>query len=262
MQQFYTQPNVPNVADYQIHLQNEVQIPATALQYALGSPPAPALTASTSGGTLPTGNVSAQVTWLTQYGESLPSASSTIAVTGPTGSVSIASPPAAIEATGWNVYANEELQNATPIAIGTNYDLVTIVSGASVPLADTSASPWLGFAFNRAMALTLRVPTVQANDYVYVVYACATHVQLEITPDQPGQSFFSSKQGNGPGGFGLGTPTAGIVASASDQGTSTTFTVPEAMKRLSFQDLQFSKTPWGRTWLGWGQDFGSPVGVS
>ena len=112
------------------------------------------------------------------------------------------------------------------------------------------------------MSLTLRVPTTQANDYVHVVYSCATHIQLEITPDQPGQTFFASKQGNGPGGFGLGTPTAGIVASASDQGTSTAFTVPEAMKRLSFQDLHFSKTPWGRTWLGWGQDFGSPVGIS
>lgn len=262
MQQFYTQPNVPNVADYQLYLQNEVQIPAVALQYFLGSPPAPSLTASSSGGSLPTGSVSVQVTWVTQYGESLPSTAATVAVTGPNGSVTIASPPAVTAATGWNVYVGAELQSASPVAIGTAYDLMTIVPGAAPPLVDASGSPWIEFAFNRAMALTLRVPTTQAKDYVHVVYSCATHVQLEITPDQPGQTFFSSKQGNGPSGFGLGTPTAGIVGSASDQGTSTTFTVPEAMKRLSFQDLQFSKTPWGRTWLGWGQDFGFPMGVS
>lgn len=262
MQQFYTQPNVPNVADYQICLQNEVQIPATALQYFLGPPPEPSLTASASGGSLPTGNISIQTTWVTQYGESLPSIAATVDVIGPNGSISIASPPADTGAIGWNAYAAGELQNTSPIAIGTPYDLTAIVPGAALPLTDTSGSPWITFAFNRAMALTLRVPTVQANDYVHVVYSCATHVQLEITPDQPGQTFFSSKQGNGPSGFGLGTPTAGIVASASDQGTSTNFTVPEAMKRLSFQDLQFSKTPWGRVWLAWGQDFGYPMKAS
>jgi hypothetical protein len=262
MQQFYTQPNVPNVADYQLYLQNEVQIPALALQYFLGSPPAPGLTASSTGGSLPTGNVSVQVTWLTQYGESLPSTATAIDVTGPDGSIAIVSPPPVTAATGWNVYADGKRQTASPIAIGTPYNLTGIVSGAAPPVVDASGSPWIEFAFNRAMALTLRVPTTQANDYVHVVYSCATHIQLEITPDQPGQIFFGLKQGNGPGGFALGTPTAGIVGSASDQGTSTTFTVPEAMKRLSFQDLQFSKTPWGRAWLGWGQDFGSPMGVS
>ena len=265
-QQFYSNPKFPNVSDYQIFLRNEVQIPASALPYFLGFPPSPILTSSSSGGSLPSGTISIQTTWITQYGESLPSPIATISATGPTGSVSITSPPAPSaslgSAIGWNVYANGMLQTPTPVAMGTAYDLASIQSGASVPTSDASGSPWIGFAFNRGMSFTLSVPTVQANDYVHVVYACATHVQLEITPDQMGQTFFVAKQGNGPGGFGLGTPTAGIVAAASDQGTSTTFVVPEAMERLSFQDLQFSKTPWGRTWLGWGQDFGSPVGVS
>ncbi len=121
-------------------------------------------------------------------------------------------------------------------------------------------SPWITYAFNRGMAFTLPVCTVDAGDYVNTVYCCAAHVQLEITPDQPGQTYFAAARSKD--GFGLVLTGTGVSASGSDQGTSSTLVVPESMKRLTFQDLQFAKTPWGRVWLGWGQDFGSIWGLT
>lgn len=130
-----------------------------------------------------------------------------------------------------------------------------------IPAAALPAnSPWITYALNRSIDMTLQVPTVAAEDYVNTVYCGAAHIQLSITPDQPGQDYFSTAQGAS--GFALSGATSGVVSSASDQGTSSSFAVPSAMSRLTFQDLQFSKTPWGRAWLSWGQDFGPAWGVS
>lgn len=132
-------------------------------------------------------------------------------------------------------------------------------TGLAIPeSALPSDSVWIGYAFNLALALTLRVPTVSYHDYVHVVYCCGAHILLTITPDQPGMTYFADAQKS----FGLSSPISGVIASSSDQGTSSGTAVPDAMKRLTFQDLQFTQTPWGRTWLGWGQDFGSPWGVT
>lgn len=264
---YYTQPNLPNISDYQVFLQNELQIPATALPYALGAPVAPTLSPSASGGSLPSGNVYVRVSYVSQFGVAMQSGEAVAAVVGPSGSVAVTAPPAITNAMGWNVYAasatgGEVLQNATPIPIATGtYTITTLAVGtATPPTVDASLSPWIGFAFNRGLALTLVVPGTDASDYVHVVYCCAAHIQLEITPDLAGQTYFATAAGQQ--GFALSSSIAGVVAGASDQGTSSSVTVPDAMRNLTFQDLQFSKTPWGRTWLGWGQDFGAPWGLT
>lgn len=260
----YTQPTVPNVVDYITFLQNELQIPATALPYPLGSPAAPALVAGT-GGSLPSETVYVKITLVSQYGESTPSTQSSVSVTGPTGQVTVTGPAAAQNITGWNVYAAsatgaEVLQNATPIAIGTtSYAINTLTTGtASPPATDTTGSPWITYAFNASNRLTLAVPTVAAQDYVNVVYCGAAHTQLFITPDLPNQQYFANARSN----FNMLKPANGLVTQATDQGTSSTTVVPDTMKRLNFADLQFITTPWGRWWLGWGQDYGTPWGIS
>lgn len=55
---------------------------------------------------------------------------------------------------------------------------------------------------------------------------------------------------------------SGIVQSTADESTSASFVVPEAMKNLSFQDLQVAKTPWGRRYIGIAQSFGAIGGIS
>ena len=48
----------------------------------------------------------------------------------------------------------------------------------------------------------------------------------------------------------------GVVSGSSDEGTSQTLAVPDVMGQLTQNDLQFTKTPWGRYWLGYGQSVG------
>lgn len=72
---------------------------------------APALTPSASGGSLATSTARIAITWITAQGESFPSIEATTAVTGPTGSVSIAqpTPPSVVNGNtviGWRVYSS------------------------------------------------------------------------------------------------------------------------------------------------------------
>jgi hypothetical protein len=125
-----------------------------------------------------------------------------------------------------------------------------------------ASSPWFGYAFNQAMALVIQVATVTAIEYVLAVYNCGGHILIRITPDQPGQSYFQTLRGPGAGGFNLSGFTSGIVSGSSDQGTSQTLVVPEGFKNLTFGDLDFVKTPWGRQYLSYAQDFGTIWGLS
>ncbi len=113
------------------------------------------------------------------------------------------------------------------------------------------SSPFIGYALNRAINLTLNVPTqLPGLEYTLAVYNCATHVQLKITPDQVvngvSYDFFLKKRAE----FTLLNPIFGVVSSSSDEGTSVTNAVP---------DLDFTRTPWGREFLAYQQDYGPSV---
>ena len=102
------------------------------------SPSAPSLSGGTSG-SLATATIYCKVTYVGPLGETLASAEASQSVTGPNGDVVVTAPSSVAGATGWNLYAGtvsggEFLQNATPIAIGTNYTLNTLLTGGqSVP---------------------------------------------------------------------------------------------------------------------------------
>jgi hypothetical protein len=121
---------------------------------ALSAPAAPTGSVSTasgtlSGGTSPTGDYFVKITYVNSFGESLPSAE-----TGPgtfhlsaNGNITVNSPIASGNATGWNVYISgttgtETKQNGgTPVAIGTNYtQSVALVGGAALPGANTTST--------------------------------------------------------------------------------------------------------------------------
>ncbi len=123
-----------------------------------------------------------------------------------------------------------------------------------------SNSPFLGYAFNRAMDLVLNVPGgVRGLEYTLAVYNCAAHIQLTITPDQVvggvAYHYFFDKRAE----FLLLQPVTGVVASSSDEGTSVTNAVTDSLKQLSILDLGFMKTYWGRTYLEFAQDYGPSV---
>jgi hypothetical protein len=129
-----------------------------------------------------------------------------------------------------------------------------------------SNSPWPGYAFTQAMALTLSgqgaIPGIM---YSLAVYNCATALLFLITPDQPNQTYFADARSsetstNFPnGGFGLLSPLTGLVVSTSDENTSTTLTAPTWAAGMTVDDLGFYQTIWGRYYLAYIQKFGPTV---
>jgi hypothetical protein len=120
-------------------------------------------------------------------------------------------------------------------------------------------SPFLDYALHRALGIVLIVPTISGYDYTLAVYNCAGHIQVEITPDQivngTSRQFFADKRKE----YGLLMPSFGVVQTSSDQSSSTTLAVPDGLAQLTIQDLGFMKTPWGREYLAYAQDYGPTV---
>jgi hypothetical protein len=101
------------------------------------APSAPSLSAGTSG-SLPTSTIYCKVTYVGAFGETLPSAEASQAVTGPNGDVVVTAPSTVAGATGWNLYASsasggEFLQNAVPNALGSNFTINSLVVGGVSP---------------------------------------------------------------------------------------------------------------------------------
>ena len=145
-------------------------------------------------------------------------------------------------------------------------DFVLFIQGVMAinPLFLPSDSPFPGYALNRARALVIRVPVFVCAgiEYTLAVYNCAGAILVRTTPDQAMRS-------TEPGSFtwlrnkyGLDKPSFGVVSSTSDEGTSVSLAVPDALKQLTLGDLQFLQTPWGREFLSYNQDFGGVFGIS
>jgi len=253
----WSNPTTPNLPDYIGFVQQVMEIDPLYLPSVV-APAAPVLTPG-SGGSLASGTVYVQVTYVSALGETNASMPASAVVTGPSGSVVVASPPLVTWATGWNVYAggsvtSAQLQNGSPIAIGTNYTINALLSGVPAPLANTAGSPWLNYAFDQAMALVLCAPRLGVS-YTLAVYNCAGHIQIRITPDQIGRVFFQENRAT----FDLLKMSVGVVQSTGNGDTSTTIAVPDALKQLILTDLGFIKTPWGREYLSYAQDYGPSV---
>ncbi|MGH7250011.1 MAG: hypothetical protein ACREGC_03485, partial [Minisyncoccia bacterium] len=198
-------------------------------------------------------------------------------VTGPTGSVSITSPPAAPGATGYYVYASntsgaEILQSTTPTPIGTPYVLadfgpLTITPPVfSVSPADQAAvSGITPIPYDASLSAPLSVYSVSApGTQVQITYPLVANRAIGYPQaTNPGAatvlpgavlsqtSFYNLRKG-----FGLLRFVPGVVTSVSDSGTSTGLLNSEFMRTLQIQDLQYIKTPWGRQYLAMAQRAG------
>lgn len=130
------------------------------------------------------------------------------------------------------------------------------------------SSPWIQWSFNRAISVVIPVCTpgpsflgspagTGAPEYTIAVYNLATHHLVLMAQDQPGLSFFTDLRARlNTAGF-----IAGVVASSSDQGTSSTMLVPDAFKGFRIADLEYLKTIWGRAYLSYAQKAGPVVTV-
>jgi hypothetical protein len=109
--------------------------------------PAPTVVGHSSGGSLVTGTYLISITYVDASGETLCSfdVQVTIVAPGAHGSITVDSPPAVSGATGWNAYCStagggtstETKQNSSATAIGTNFTITSITSGAARPSSST-----------------------------------------------------------------------------------------------------------------------------
>lgn len=127
-----------------------------------------------------------------------------------------------------------------------------------------SNSPWFGYAYNNAIeAVNLQlacVPTAPGQNAGWSLYALAVYYYgadylINWAPDQSGQTWFADARK----AFNISAPVAGIVSSTSDQGTSSSYAVPDWARGLQFGDLQLNKTPYGRAYLAIAQNAGPTV---
>ena len=94
--------------------------------------------------------------------------------------------------------------------------------------------------------------------YAYAVYNLGTDFVFNWAPDIENFTFFSEARTK----FGIDTAVIGTITSSSDVSTAAGYTQPKFTEMLNMFDLQTIKTPWGRAYMGYAQQYGSIVGIS
>jgi hypothetical protein len=131
-------------------------------------------------------------------------------------------------------------------------------------------SVWIGYAFDVAMAIVnvylAQVPVGTAGTmtiYTLAVYNLATSNAINFAQDVPGASPADGSKPPMPyfawtrRQWNVDSFVSGVVNSASDEGTSSSWTVPKPAEEFTLADLQLLKDPWGRTYLQLAQNFGT-----
>jgi hypothetical protein len=118
------------------------------------------------------------------------------------------------------------------------------------------ASIWLGTSFNVAMA-TVNDALNNANPTIYTlaVYNLGADRLINFAIDEQGQSYFTDLRRS----MGLLSLASGLVSSSGDQGTNQSFEVIEAAKKMTINDIQLMRTPYGRAYLGFAQSYGPSI---
>lgn len=121
-------------------------------------------------------------------------------------------------------------------------------------------SAYLAWSFTQAMGTILdNPPGLTIMIWILAAYNLGMHFLIRIAQDVPRQTFFQDLRTT----FKIGSFAAGVIANASDEGTSAALVVPEAFKRLSLGNIEHLKTPYGRQYLEFIQQYGPTiVGVS
>lgn len=140
---------------------------------------------------------------------------------------------------------------ATQPTIGGFLQFIRGVMGINATvLPDASQS--ITDAYDIAVSIVNMTLNVVPQIYALAVYNLAGDTLLNWAIDVAGQTYFAEYRKES----GLTNFQAGVVASASDESTSTSLATPEYMKQLTLSDLQNMKTPFGRQYLAFAQRYG------
>ena len=134
-----------------------------------------------------------------------------------------------------------------------------------------ATSPYVPWAYNYALQIVNQalqcVPGVTGawSVYALAVYNLAADTLVNIAQDASGAPIY---QNNLPywqwlrGQYGVLSFTPGVVSSSSDEGTSTSYTVPRTFENYTIANLNQLKTPYGRQYLGLASSWGTVWGLS
>jgi len=121
------------------------------------------------------------------------------------------------------------------------------------------ASSDIDNALNLALSIVYQpVQRFSPSIYDIMAYHLAGHNLVEMATDQQNITFFAELRKQ----FNINGFVPGVITSASDNGTSTGTQAPEFMLTLTMADLQYIKTPWGRSYMTYAQRAGVIWGVS
>lgn len=132
-------------------------------------------------------------------------------------------------------------------------------------------SVWWGWAFGFATGTVNRkLNQVPGPFYLLAVYNLGMDFLVNNAADQPAPAGLYPE--NNPDGklyfaylrdkMDLNGFKAGVIEASADETTSANFAVPDALKNLTVDQLQLTKTPWGRNYLGYAQKVGTLVGIT
>jgi len=115
-------------------------------------------------------------------------------------------------------------------------------------------------AFECAKAWMPHYPSYHAvaRLYTLAVFNLGGSLLLHSALDVPPSTYFADARKE----LGIGALSAGMVSSASDESTSSTLTLSEALSNLSLFDLQRLQDPYGREALAFMMELGSLWGLT
>lgn len=119
------------------------------------------------------------------------------------------------------------------------------------------SSPVPQMAYDVAI-LIVNTALCASGIYALAVYNLAGDNLVNYAPDQPNADYFTQLRK----AYNLTGFVPGVVTSTSDEGTSASYLNSEFMKNLTLGNLQNLKTPWGRQYLIFAQDFGTLWGLT
>lgn len=136
--------------------------------------------------------------------------------------------------------------------------------------------PVISFSYNLSLSMVnkalMKVPPSIYSDqnglslYTVAVYNLGGNNIVNFAQDavdapiyRDGMSYWEYTRSK----MGINNQVMGVIQSASDEGTSQSMQLPEWTKGMTMADVQASKTPWGRMYLGLAQQYGPTIwGIS
>lgn len=127
------------------------------------------------------------------------------------------------------------------------------------PLYLPDGSPVIGYAYDIAKSIVNPLLcVVPGNLYALAIYNLGADGVINYATDQTGRTYFQDLRK----AYNINLFVPGVTGSSSDSGTAQTRVTPEFMKNFTLMDLGNLKTPYGRAYLGWAQQYGTIWGLS